>query len=370
MKGALGLGAAARAYTDALRSVGVDVATTTIEPPRPTSGLGAASVFAEVDYADAPELPDSEAAINLVCVNADELPQFAEQLGDGFRGGRRTIGIWAWETDDVPDRWKVAYELVDEIWTYSSFVAQSLSRVAPVPVIPIPIPVPVPQPPDEPLDLGLPDGFSFLFAFDFLSTPARKHPEGVIKAFMQAFAPGEGPQLVIKTLHGAMRPVWFDRLRWLARDRDDVHIVDCSLTASERDSLMAGCDCYVSLHRAEGFGLTIAEAMALGKPVIATAYSGNLEFMTPMNSYLVEYAMTRVGPEGEHYPVDGTWAEPDLDHAARLMRHVYEQPEDAQRKGERARRDIAETLSPEAVGQVMTARLSALRRSGALVAGG
>ena len=359
LRGALGLGAAARGYADALRTTGVEVETATISPPRPAVER-AMPVFAEVDYAE-DEVRSDPADVHLVCVNADELPSFARQLGDGFRGRRRTIGVWAWETEDVPARWDGAYDLVDEIWTYSRYVAQSLSRVAPVPVIPIPIPVTAREP-GVSLDLGIPDGFQFLFAFDFLSTPARKHPDGAIKAFRAAFAPGEGPQLVIKTLHGALRPAWYDRLRWLARGRSDIHIVDRSLTNAERDALMAQCDCYVSLHRAEGFGLTMAEAMAVGKPVIATAYSGNVDFMTPMNGYLVEYAMTRVGPEGEQYPPDGTWADPDLDHAARLMRHVYENADDARAKGERARRDIAETLSPEAVGRLVAARLGRVQR--------
>jgi glycosyltransferase involved in cell wall biosynthesis len=254
----------------------------------------------------------------------------------------------------------MAYPLVDEIWTYTRFVAESISRVAPVPVIPVPIPVTAPEPGGATVDLGVPDGFRFLFAFDFLSTPARKNPEGVIEAFTRAFGPGEGPQLVIKTLHGDLRPRALDRLRWLAEGRPDVHIVDLSLTNAERDALMAGCDCYVSLHRAEGFGLTLAEAMAIGKPVIATGYSGNLDFMTPMNSYLVEYDMTLVGPEGEHYPAEGTWADPRLDHAAALMRRVVEQPDEARTKGERARSDIAAQLSPAAVGRIIRARLEAL----------
>jgi glycosyltransferase involved in cell wall biosynthesis len=368
MRGALGLGAAARAYTDALRAEGAQVRTTTVTPPRAATGPRPTLAYAEVDYADDETLLEPE-PVHVLCVNADELPALAEQLGDGLRGTQRTIGIWAWETDDVPARWDRAYDLVDEIWTYSRYVAQSLSRVAPVPVIPIPIPVAVPEPPEHELDLGFPDGFQFLFAFDFLSTPARKYPEGLIRAFCRAFAPGEGPQLVIKTLHGALRPMWFDRLRWLARDRADIHIVDRALSGAERDALMAGCDCYVSLHRAEGFGLTIAEAMALGKPVIATAYSGNLDFMTPMNGYLVEYALTRVGPDGEQYPPNGTWADPDLEHAAHLMRHVYEHPEEARAKGERARRTVAETLSADAVGRLIGDRLRRLERSGATRSG-
>ena len=108
---------------------------------------------------------------------------------------------------------------------------------------------------------------------------------------------------------------------------------------------MAACDCYVSLHRAEGFGLTMAEAMAIGKPVIATGYSGNVDFMSGENSYLVDYALGRVGPDCEIYPPEGEWAEPSIEHAAELMRRVRDEPAEAAAKGGRARADVARLLA-------------------------
>ncbi len=123
---------------------------------------------------------------------------------------------------------------------------------------------------------------------------------------------------------------------------------------------MARADCYVSLHRSEGFGLTLAEAMSLGKPVIATGYSGNVDFMDPGCSYLVDYTLTEVGPGVEIYPAEGIWAEPDLDHAAALMRQVYENPDDAAERAERGRLRIAEQLSPEACGAIARGRLERL----------
>jgi glycosyltransferase involved in cell wall biosynthesis len=125
---------------------------------------------------------------------------------------------------------------------------------------------------------------------------------------------------------------------------------------------MAACECYVSLHRAEGFGLTMAEAMAIGKPVIATGYSGNVDFMTADNSYLVDHTLRRVGPECEIYPPDGEWAEPSVEHAAELMRRVYEDRAESARMGARAAADIARALSPEATGAAMRARLQELSR--------
>lgn len=122
---------------------------------------------------------------------------------------------------------------------------------------------------------------------------------------------------------------------------------------------MSACDCYVSLHRSEGFGLTMAEAMAIGKPVIGTRFSGNVDFMTDENSLLVDCEMTRVG-QNEIYPPDGEWAQPDTEQAARLMRRIYEDPAQAARLGARARQDIARNLSPEATGAAMRERLEQL----------
>ena len=123
---------------------------------------------------------------------------------------------------------------------------------------------------------------------------------------------------------------------------------------------MASCDCYVSLHRAEGFGLTMAEAMAIGKPVIGTGYSGNVDFMTSENSYLVDYTIGRVGPDCEIYPPEGEWADPSVEHAAQLMRRVLSEPAEAAAKGQRARADVERQLSPAATGQSMRKRLEHL----------
>ena len=144
-----------------------------------------------------------------------------------------------------------------------------------------------------------------------------------------------------------------------AGDHPDIHFINRYVSAPEKDALLAACDCYVSLHRSEGFGLTPAEAMYFGRPVIATGYGGVLEFMTAENSYLVGHATTTVGPDAHPYPPDGVWAEPDLDEAARLMRHVFEHPEEARERGARAAVDIRRTNSPQAAGAAMAERLRA-----------
>jgi glycosyltransferase involved in cell wall biosynthesis len=165
---------------------------------------------------------------------------------------------------------------------------------------------------------------------------------------------------VVKTINGVHRPQALEEVLWAARGRGDIHVIDRSLSARERDALVAGCDCYVSLHRSEGFGLTLAECMALGKPVIGTAYSGTTDFMTQDNSYPVPYELTRVGADCEIYPAEGTWADPDHEAAAAAMRRVVEQPDEAQKKGELARRRIEELYSAQAIGATIRARLEEL----------
>jgi len=196
--------------------------------------------------------------------------------------------------------------------------------------------------------------------FDYLSTVQRKNPVGLIEAFKLAFAPGEGPQLLIKTINAPLRPLAEEELLWAAHGRSDIHIVDRSLSGEEMAGLMAACDCYVSLHRAEGFGLTMAEAMAIGKPVIGTGYSGNVDFMNSENSYLVDYTIGRVGPDCEIYPPEGEWADPSNEHAAKLMRSVFSEPAKAAARGQRAAADVARLLSADVTGQRMRDRLEHL----------
>jgi glycosyltransferase involved in cell wall biosynthesis/SAM-dependent methyltransferase len=360
LRGGLGLGQAARLYVHALHEAGVPVRTTTVDVNLPDV-VGPDGRRAQIKTTDFADLNvEGELPFNLVCVNAPELPALRAELGEEFFADRYTIGVWAWEVDVVPPSWDRAFALVDEIWVYSTYVQEILSHASPVPVVRVPLPIVAPPAGGDLSGLALPNGFVFLFLFDFYSTLARKNPLGLVDAFSRAFAPGEGPQLVLKSHNGDFKPERLARLREAIGDRPDIHVVDRFLDAADMAALMRRADCYVSLHRAEGFGLTLGESMALAKPVIATGFSANLDFMTADNSYLVRHTETEVGPEGENYPAQGTWAEPDLDHAAALMREVWENPAEAAARGERAQRDIAEHFSLEAVGEAARARLRRL----------
>ncbi|MHB8240366.1 MAG: glycosyltransferase [Solirubrobacteraceae bacterium] len=353
----LGLGSAARGYVEALGAAGVPVSTVSVPLHHLALPVDLAAEYGRHDFDDL--VHGGRHGFEIVAVNADELPDFVERLGEDYFEGPR-IGIWGWETNSVPERWQRAFALVDEIWVYSRFMAENIGAVAPVPLRALAPPVRAPESPVEPLRLGVGEGFLFLFVFDYLSTVQRKNPVGLVEAFKRAFEPGEGPQLLIKTINAPLRPLAEEEVLWAADGRPDIHVVDRSLTREELAGLMAACDCYVSLHRAEGFGLTMAEAMAIGKPVIATGYSGNVDFMSTENSYLVDYTIGRVGPECEIYPPEGEWADPSVEHAAQLMREVHDDPAEAAGRGAQAATDIARTLSPQATGAAMRRRLEEL----------
>jgi glycosyltransferase involved in cell wall biosynthesis/SAM-dependent methyltransferase len=360
LRGALGLGEAARLYVAALQEAGIPVSTTTVDVPLPdTKG----AVPKEADF-QAPST-GGELPFNLICVNAPEMPSFYEDVGPQFFEGKRSIGVYAWEVDHVPAAWSWAFDLVDEIWTYSSYVADILRGAAPnAPVARVPLPVRPPAPAGPAPDLGLPDKFTFLFLFDFYSTLQRKNPLGLIEAFKRAFRPGEGPQLLVKSFNGDYKPERLELVQAAAAEHPDVHVVDRYLSTEDRDALVAGCDCYVSLHRSEGFGLTLAEALARGKPVVATRFGGNTDFMTDENSFLVDYTLARVGKDGENYPPDGRWADPDLDHAAELMRSVYEGRDAARARATAGGPALLERLSLDRVGGIAKARLERLAARG------
>lgn len=353
----LGLGAAARGYVQALGAAGVPVSTVSVPLHHLELPVELAAEYGRHGFEDL--VHEGAHGFEIVAVNAEELPDLVKRLGDDYFDGPR-IGIWGWETNTIPPRWSRAFALVDEIWVYSRFMAENIGAVAPVPVIALPPPVQAPHEAPEPLRLDVPEGFLFLFVFDYLSTVQRKNPVGLIEAFRLAFAPGEGPQLLIKTINAPLRPLAEEEVLWAAHGRDDIHVVDRSLAAGQLHGVMAACDCYVSLHRSEGFGLTMAEAMAIGKPVIGTGYSGNVDFMNADNSYLIDYTVGRVGPDCEIYPPEGEWANPSVEHAAQLMRSVHDDQQQAARRGARAAHDVAATLSPKATGAAMRRRLQEL----------
>jgi glycosyltransferase involved in cell wall biosynthesis len=305
--------------------------------------------------------------VNVICVNADGLPAFAHQAGPGFFEGRHSIGVWWWELSEFPEQWHGAFDLVDEVWVGSRFVADALAAVSPVPVMSFPLPVTVPEGVGaDRAALGLPGGFTFLFSFDFNSVFERKNPLGAIEAFKRAFGPEEDVHLVVKSINGDRDPDNLDRLRLAAEDHPNVHLMSEYLSAADKERLTASCDAYVSLHRSEGFGIGMAEALLHGKPVVATAYGGNVDFLDETTGYPVRHRPARVGDGAWPYEADAQWVDPDVDHAAELMRRVVADPHEAADRTRRGRERIRTRHSLEAAGAILARRLEAIgnRRAG------
>ncbi len=344
---------------EAARQVGKALAARQVPGPEidvPVAEADFAAAFAELVPEDHPH------DVNLICVNADMLPAVAGALPPRFFQDRCTAGLWFWEVERFPDRWRDSFKYLDEVWTASEFVADALRPLAPIPVSTIRVPVtPVEPTAVDREALSLPEGFCFLYIFDYRSVFRRKNPLGAIEAFRNAFDPGDGASLVIKSVGDEAWPLEAERLA-AAAEHPDVHLIDGVLPPAEKNAMIAACDSYLSLHRSEGLGLTMAEAMYFGKPVIATGYSGNLDFMTDENAYLVDYELVEIGEGAEPYPPAARWAEPNVEHAAELMREVFENQEQAARKGERAAATIRATHSPEAAGEVLEERLARLHQ--------
>jgi glycosyltransferase involved in cell wall biosynthesis len=300
---------------------------------------------------------------NLVHLNADNMEWFAQARGRDYFRDRYTIGYWFWELAQFRSDWMPAFAFVDEVWVPSEFGRAALAERSPVPITCVPLPVVAP-----PLSstgraqFDLPnDALVFLFTFDVSSQIERKNPMGTIAAFRAAFGARQDVVLVLKFTNAEYDP---SGVRQLYRAVEGINAVmlEGYMTREELAELVAVADCYVSLHRSEGFGLGIAEAMAIGKPVIATNYSGPADFMTAENSYPVNYRMTPIPRDYGPYLEGFSWAEPDLEHASLLMRQVADDRGDAAARGRQAAKDMAEWRAPARTGARIRARLEEIRQ--------
>ncbi|GEO98938.1 glycosyltransferase [Methylobacterium haplocladii] len=310
----------------------------------------------------APRLTGSE-VFDTTIIHVQPQPLFNEAYArSGLRPrDERTyrIGYWYWEFDQLPPDWNRAALDCDEFWTATEFVAEGLRRAFRQPVRVLPPGVELPR--FDPLPrahFDLPEhDYLFLFAFHMTSVMERKNPLGLIEAFRQAFRPDNRAKLVIKTAFGREHPEAFAQLQQAAGEAG-VILIDATLTWHETLGLMAACDAYVSLHRSEGLGLSMAEAMLLGKPVIATRYSGNLDFMDDGNSLLVDFRLVTLDRDLPPYQRGLRWAEPSLDHAAAQMRRLYADRAFGEELGSAARADLATRMSCRASGRRMAERLA------------
>ena len=301
--------------------------------------------------------------VNLICADVELHYSILSHFGEDFFKDRYNVGLWAWELPRFPKKWFDRFAYYDEIWVPSAFIADSLSSISPIPVIRMPPALTLPATGSrecgrQRLNLS-DDEFLFLFAFDFHSHIERKNPAAAIAAFRRAFSPGDPARLVLKCVNGDSNPQGFRQLQQLARGAQ-IEICDGYWTAEEIRDLTAACDAYLSLHRSEGLGLTITDAMASGKPVIATGWSGNTDFMNVNNSYPVRCELVHIDQSVGPYSAGETWAEPSIEHAAECMRAVYEDRASASARGRAAQRDIETLYSESAVAQRISQRLETI----------
>lgn len=328
---------------------------------------------------------DTPYLFNVFAIGPDLVVPFLQQLrnatGDArfqslFVKRRYNIGYWFWEMEQFPASWNGSFGSVDEVWAASDFVAQTFRRVQrSVPVVRVNPSLPEAYLPNVVAKshhttlLRLPFGFwenefIFFFNFDCFSRSTRKNPEGVINAFLRAFdrpldlPPSfvkRSPRLLVKHLH--CKDPFRASLHDMARNDSRISFYDSHLDEVKMVSLLCSIDAYVSLHRSEGLGLGLMQAMMLGKPVVATNYSGNLDFMTEDNSYLVQATKKVNDVHWPPYEAGFVWAEPDIADAARILRRLMEKQDEAKAKATRAQRWLLDMYSKERAAETLRRRL-------------
>jgi glycosyltransferase involved in cell wall biosynthesis len=292
--------------------------------------------------------------VNLICSAPERgIAEFARQAGERFFAGRYSIAFWS---GDAGPPEEIA-SLLQELWVPTRHAADAVAGTSlPVAVVPVPV-APPPLRVSGRAELGWPeDRFVFLFSFDATDGTEGKNPFAVVEAFRQAFAAGDAAQLVIDCVATDGRRDVVERIRAAAEGHPGVQVLEARGDRGGTLGLIAFCDCFASLHRSDPIGLALAQAMWFGKPVIATGYSGNLDYMNENNALLVDY---RPVPS-----VAGQWAEPDVEQAARLMRQVFDDPGAARGLGARAAADIRRSNSPTAALRAVTSRLESIRTTG------
>ncbi|HVR37929.1 MAG TPA: glycosyltransferase family 4 protein [Thermoanaerobaculia bacterium] len=291
-------------------------------------------------------------------VNADMTLHVHHQLPHLFSASAYNIGVWHWELPELPDEWIASAGPLNEIWAPSAFIQSAVSKKVTIPVLHMPHGIEVKDIEScTPEELGVPAGrFTFLSMFD-LTSKTRKNPLGAVVAFRRINTPAS---LLIKTSHAKEFPDRYAALEEQLRGIPNVYVTKRMLSRAQTNGLIAACDAFVSLHHAEGFGLIPAEAMYFGKPVVATGWSGNMDFMDATNSCPIAYELVTLEQTHGPYRAGEQWADPDLDHAAQQMRRLVDDAAFRAQISERAKATMRAQFSPRAAGLRYRARLKFL----------
>lgn len=342
----IGRGEDLRCAYRALRSVGIR--------PKVFDVYGLQQPEKSVLHQDiASDLTRSLGDINQFFINGDEVEQVTNHMQ--FTTLRRGVSVVtpAWELEKYPDVWVEGLAIFDEIWAPSHFVLNSLKGacLSPLRLLPLAAEVVVEKQFSRAYFNIPAQAYAFLFSFDYRSYVSRKNPEAVLIAFSELLKskPNRNCILVLK-VHGDASSASSDLLEMIDALGDRVVVINKTMTDDEVRSLIRVCDCYVSLHRSEGFGRGMAEAMFHGKPVIATAYSGNLDFMNNDNGFLVPYSKVSLKDGDYPYGKGQVWADPDVSVAASYMKLLANDPLVGYARGRRASIDIRTTVGFRSVG--------------------
>ena len=327
-----------------------------------------------------PSSPLRRAKINLIHLNAESIPLVYAFLPDVFTESYN-IGYFFWELDSPAPCHFLALELLDEIWVSSQYGVEQYTPYAAIPVTKISMSYEdVVVPSREAARayvrslLGYADDcFVFFAAFDSFSFIQRKNPQAVVKAFIDAFPAGANVRLVLKTHNRdfindpVQRKIW-QLLDEAAQTDPRIAIINETLPYEQLLLLKTGCDCYVSLHRSEGWGFGMIEAMHLGVAVLATGYSGNMEFCTPDTAWIVSHTLRPIGPGDYIFVKPGqVWAEPDHADAVRQMRAVVGDADERRQRTARAKAFVDARFSPTVVARRYAERLGQIAASPGLL---
>ena len=301
--------------------------------------------------------------VNLFHLNADQILNSYLYYGAEFYSGKHNIIYPFWELSKWPKEWVSVLDVMDEIWAPTKFIEEAIAPATKRPVIHMPVAVTLPDTPGRPREyFGLPsDEFLFLFTFDSFSFIERKNPYAILRAFQNAFPLGsEKVGLVIKSMNATTTdPRWRSMVDLIGDDKR-IHVINRTMPRYDLIDLFKVSDCFVSLHRAEGFGRGPAEAMLLGKPTIVTNYSGNLEFCNEQNCCLVNYKLIPIESDQYVMPAGQMWADPDENHAAQYMQKLVQDPVYAKEVGDHARDYMVKNFNAEIIGNKYRKRLAEL----------
>jgi glycosyltransferase involved in cell wall biosynthesis len=354
----MGLGEAARGTAAALEAAGIPFNVINFQDGNPSRHNDTTWAHKE-----APNRAPSDTT--LLCINFDNVLNARFRLPRAAFNNRYVIGSWFWELADFPDEWLFSFSVVNEVWVASRFMQDAFSVKATVPVVRIPPVVQLMEAGSHSREyFNLPQRrFLFLTMADARSSLERKNPLGAVRAFKEAFGDDESVGLILKINNPDYVQPEMEALKEELRGCENIFLLDQVMTRPEVNSLLALADCFVSLHRAEGFGLPPAEAMSLGKPAILTNWSGNVDYMTANNCIAIDYQLVPIERDHGYYRVGQCWADPDVEQAAHWMKRVARDPDLAARIGSHAQETIRREYSPEVVGRQIARRLEYIRRS-------